>query len=63
MQTKQPLNDEQERRRIEGLRTVARIIARRVLAHEGRGVNSSAGERPDMPSRGGGARRRRKRAT
>ena len=36
MQTEQQLSDEQEAQRLEGLRTLARIIARHALAHPDR---------------------------
>ena len=36
MKTRQQLRDEQEAQRLEGLRTLARIIARHALAHPDR---------------------------
>ncbi len=36
MQTERQLSDEQEAQRLEGLRTLARIIARHALAHPDR---------------------------
>ena len=54
MKKQHRLTDEQEQQRIEGLRILARIIARHYLAHpdlypdpsgEGSGTPSSAGER------------------
>ena len=41
MKTQQALGDEQERLRSEGLRALARIIARRALAHQGHAVSGS----------------------
>ena len=35
METRQQLSDEQEQMRLEGLRVIARIIARHALAHPG----------------------------
>ena len=46
MKAKRALSDEQERLRIEGLRALARIIARRALAGSGSHVDGSAAKRP-----------------
>ena len=47
MQAKRALSDEQERLRIEGLRALARIIARRALAQSRRPADSTPGMRTD----------------
>ena len=49
MSTQQRLNDEQERMRREGLRTLARIIARHYLAHPEKYANSAT-EEAETPS-------------
>ncbi len=49
MKTQQGLSDEQERLRIEGLRALARIIARRALASHDRTISPSTGERLHVP--------------
>lgn len=46
MKTTQQLTDEQEATRLDGLRALARIIARHALAHPGRYGNGEATERP-----------------
>ena len=46
MKTTKPLTDEQERVRLEGLRRLARIIARHALAEAAREENAAT-ERPD----------------
>ena len=43
MKTQQAPSEEQERLRSEGLRALARIIARRALAHQGHAVSGSTG--------------------
>ena len=43
VKTQRALSDEQERLRSEGLRALARIIARRALAHQGHAVSGSTG--------------------
>ena len=43
MKTQRALSDEQERLRIEGLRALARIIARRALADHSHTVSGSTG--------------------
>ena len=45
MSTKQRLTDEQEQMRLDGLRMLARIIARHVLAHPERYGDGSMAER------------------
>ena len=55
MKTQRALSDEQERLRIEGLRALARIIARRALAHHGHDISGSTGgggDAADGESRG-----------
>ena len=47
MKTTQPLTDEQERMRLEGLRVLARIIARHALARTAAKGSAAA---PDHPS-------------
>ena len=45
METQRELSDDQEQMRLEGLRILARMIARHALAHPGRyGDNSQGGE-------------------
>ncbi len=51
MSTQQRLSDEQERMRLEGLRTLARIIARHYLAHPEK-YGSSAREQEASPPNG-----------
>ncbi len=51
MSTQQRLSDEQERMRLEGLRTLARIIARHYLAHPEK-YGSSAQEQEAPPPNG-----------
>ncbi len=46
MSTKQRLTDEQERMRLEGLRALARIIARHALAHPDGYGDGAAGQPP-----------------
>ena len=41
VKTQRALSDEQERLRIEGLRVIARMIARRALGHHGHAVSGS----------------------
>ncbi len=43
MKTQRALSEEQKRLRIEGLRALARIIARRALGHHGHAVSGSKG--------------------
>ena len=52
MSTQQRPSDEQEGMRLEGLRTLARIIARHYLAHPEK-YGGSAGEQEAPPARGG----------
>ena len=49
MKTQRALSDEQERIRLEGLRILARIIARRALAHPGLRTSRSPAEQPAAP--------------
>lgn len=49
MQTKRALTADQERHRSEGLRTLARIIARRALAHQEHDATRSPVGRPEVP--------------
>ncbi len=49
MKTQRALSDEQERIRLEGLRILARIIARHALAHPDLYAGSPSGERPPKP--------------
>ena len=51
MSTQQRLSDEQERMRLEGLRTLARIIARHYLGHPEK-YASSAEEQEAPPANG-----------
>ena len=52
MQTERQLSDEQEAQRLEGLRTLARIIARHALAHPGRyGGGESVAQRAPASER------------
>ena len=46
MKTTQPLTDEQERIRLEGLRVLARIIARHALAQAATNGSASVADRP-----------------
>lgn len=46
MNTTQPLTDEQERVRLEGLRRLARIIARHALAQPAPSESAATTERP-----------------
>ena len=46
MKTTQPLTDEQERMRLEGLRVLARIIARHALAQTAAKVSAAGADRP-----------------
>ena len=50
METQQRLSDEQERMRLEGLRILARIIARRARAHPEKYPNRDAGEQESPPA-------------
>ena len=50
MSTQQQLNDEQERMRLEGLRTLARIIARHYLAHPEKYGRSAEEQEAPPPS-------------
>ena len=63
MKTQRALSDEQERVRIEGLLILARIIARRALAHATCGSSRTTEERstaqPDECAQGTGERTRR----
>ena len=52
MSTQQQLSDEQERMRLEGLRTLARIIARHYLAHPEKYANNAAEEQEAPPANG-----------
>ena len=52
MSTKQQLSDEQERMRLEGLRILARIIARHYLAHPEKYAGSAV-EEQEAPSANG----------
>ena len=61
MKTQRVLSDEQERIRLEGLRILARIIARHALAHPDLYAGSTSGERPPA-AQDGRARPVRKRA-
>ena len=62
MKTQQALSDEQERHRIDGLRALARIIARRALAHQGHAVSGSTGGGGDAVDGESGGNRERPRA-
>lgn len=46
MKTTQPLTDEQERMRLDGLRVLARIIARHALAQTATTESAAAADRP-----------------
>ena len=46
MKTTQPLTDEQERMRLDGLRVLARIIARHALAQTAARESAAAPDRP-----------------
>ena len=52
METQQRLSDEQERMRLEGLRILARIIARHARAHPEKYPNRDAGEQESPPAMG-----------
>ena len=52
MSTQQRLSDEQERMRLEGLRTLARIIARHYLAHPEKYASSASEEQEAPPLNG-----------
>lgn len=53
MSTQQRLSDEQERMRLEGLRILARIIARHALAHPEKYPSRDAGEQESPPASAG----------
>ena len=52
MSTKQRLSDEQERKRLEGLRILARIIVRHYQAHPEKYPGRAAGEQEALPANG-----------
>ncbi len=54
MSTQQHLSDEQEAIRLEGLRRLARIIARHYLAHPEKYASGGAGGQGDPPHGGEG---------
>ena len=50
METQQRLSDEEERMRLDGLRILARIIARHALAHPEKYPSRDAGEEESPPA-------------